>query len=81
MLQLWLAALGVATPSPARELFGAPAFGPAIGTAARVRAQEVMEMMLKHGGNVDSPDKVLLPPCPPISTAPADWRLLVREPA
>ena len=44
-------------------------------------SKEVMEVLLNHAANVDSPDKVLLSPCPPIFTAPAERRLLVAEPA
>ena len=38
-------------------------------------SKEVMEVLLSHGVNGDSPDKVLHPPCPPICTAPAKRRL------
>ena len=42
---------------------------------------EVMEVLLQAEADVDSPDKVLLPPCPPISTAPAKVEaVLVAEP-
>ena len=44
-------------------------------------SKEAMEVLLNHAANVNSTDKVLLSPCPPISTALAERRLLVAEPA
>jgi len=42
-------------------------------------SKEVVKVLLNHGANVDSPGKVLLPPCPPISTALAERRLFWLE--